>query len=705
MHRAPAWLALAAALLAACIPDSQGSPPARASSGPVDDERLALAHLDPGQWLMVGGGRSEQHFSGLAQIDAENVGELRPAWVAEFDTVRGQEAQPIVVDGVMYVSTAWSKVYALDAATGEELWKYDPQVPGEAGFRGCCDVVNRGVAYYKGRVYVGALDGRLVAIDAATGEADWIVDTVDQTQSYTITGAPRVVRDKVIIGNAGAEYGVRGYVTAYDADTGEQVWRFYTVPGEPGVADGEVSDEVLEEVARPTWFGDRYWRGGGGGTAWDAIVYDPELDRLYIGVGNGSPHSRVLRSDGHGDNLFLASILALDPDTGEYLWHYQETPGDSWDYTSVQPMILADLEIPSEDGGATRKVILHAPKNGFFYVVDRETGAPISAEPFVDGIRWATGVDPETWRPIEVPGAHYENAPFLGSPRVSGAHNWHPMAFSPQTGLVYIPSSEHTWLFQPARPAEEVAPAPVESPPPWRSYLQAWDPVAGERRWAVDIVGGRDDAGGGGVLATAGGLVFQGNGEIVGNFVAYDAETGGVLWRIETPNAIIAAPMSYMAGGEQYVAVAAGGGGGGAPLMGSLSPPREKQPGRLYAFKLDGTASLPEPPPLAGPATDPEESFDAVAVAAGAGLYSANCGRCHGLPGAQSNVITDLRRSLAAADAAVWRSIVIDGAYEAAGMVSFAGMLTPDQAESIRAWVGSESQGLAANQRAGVPER
>ncbi len=662
------------------------------------------AQAQDAEWPMYGGAPGEAHFSPLTQINDENVGELRPAWFFEYDTQRGQEGEPVVVDGVMYVSTAWSKVYALDAATGEQVWKYDPQVPGEAGPKGCCDVVNRGVAVEDGRVFIGTFDGRLAALDAATGAELWVVDTVDNhAMDYTSTGAPRVAKGKVIIGNGGSERGVRGYVTAYDVATGEQAWRFYIVPGEPGVEDGEVSDAPLEEMARETWSGDTYWKGGGGGAPWDSIVYDEEFDALYIGTGNGAPHSHYLRSAGEGDNLFLASILALDPDTGEYRWHYQQTPGDSWDYTSVQPMILADLELDGE----TRKVILHAPKNGFFYVVDRETGMPISARPFVEDIRWASGIDLQTWRPVEIEGARYVGESFLGSPHVGGAHNWQPMAYSPLTGLAYIPTVKNYFWFNAVAGNQEGGSAIANQAeiPETDAYLQAFDPVTGEQAWRVDANGWIPDSGGGGALATAGNLVFQGRGDITGEMLAIAADSGEVLWRWDTPNAVMAAPVTYTIDGRQYVAVSTGGGGGGAPLMGSTNPPREQQPGRMIVFTLNGEGDLPPAPPLAGPATDPDEEFDAARAAQGAGMYAGNCGMCHGMPGMQSNIITDLRRSPLIASPDAFMAVVHDGALIPMGMRSFEGSLTPEQIETIRQYLGTASQQLAEDQRNGVPER
>ena len=656
-------------------------------------------------WAFHGGSSDEQYFSELTQINRDNVSDLAPAWFFEYDTQRGQEGEPIVIDGVLYISTAWSKVYALDGATGEMLWQYDPEVPGEAGPKGCCDVVNRGVAVDDGRVFIATFDGRMAALDAKTGEELWIVDTiVNHDMDYTSTGAPRVFKGKVIIGQGGAERGVRGYVTAYDVETGEKAWRFYIVPGAPGVRDGEVSDDILEELARDTWFGERWIETGGGGAPWDAIVYDEELDQLYIGTGNGSPHSQFLRSEGKGDNLFLASVLALDPDTGEYLWHYQQTPGDSWDYTSVQNMNLADLEIE----GVEHKVILHAPKNGFFYVIDRENGQPLSARPYAEDIRWATGIDQETWRPIEVEGSRYVDEPFLNSPHVSGAHNWQPMAYSPLTGLVYIPTTRNYFQYSATNAPHSGGGGLFGGAniPETDAYLQAFDPVRGEERWRVDATGWINDSGGGGVLATASNLVFQGRGDILGELLAIEAETGEVLWRHDTPNAIMAAPITYMIDGEQYVAVSTGGGGGGQPLFGSANPAREQQPGRMVVFKLGGTATLPPPPALAGPATDPDEAFDPAKVAQGSGLYLGNCSFCHGQPGLQSNIITDLRRSQVIRSADAFKAVVHDGAFlDSKGMPGFAGRLDESQVEAIRHFMGSESQKLAADQRAGRPER
>ena len=350
----------------------------RAAVGGIDTAAIIANDEHDRNWLNYGLNYAETRYSQLDGITTENVGELGLAWSYNLESRRGVQATPIVVDGVMYVTASWSVVHALDALTGEPLWVYDPEVPGDFASRGCCDVVNRGVAVYDGLVFVGAYDGYLHALDAATGELVWRADTIENREmSYTVTGAPRVINGHVIIGNGGAEYGVRGYITAYEAATGEEAWRWYVVPGNPD----EPFENAAMEMAAETWDPSaNYWEAGGGGTVWDAMAYDADLNLLYIGTGNGSPWNRHLRSPAGGDNLFLASIVALNPDTGEYVWHYQNTPGDTWDYTSTQHIILADLEIDGE----MRQVLMQAPKNGFFYVIDRTNGDFISAEPFVE---------------------------------------------------------------------------------------------------------------------------------------------------------------------------------------------------------------------------------------------------------------------------------------------------------------------------------
>jgi len=683
-----------AALMVAC-----GARP-----GNVDQKRLTAADGN-GEWLSYGRSYNEQRFSPLTKIDTKSVSQLGLACFHEFDTDRGQEATPLMVDGTLYTTTAWSKVYAFDAKTGALKWSYDPKVDGSKGFDACCDVVNRGVAVWKGRVYVGTLDGRLVALEAGTGKVAWSVQTTDNSKPYTITGAPRVIKGKVLIGNGGAEYGVRGYLSAYDAANGKMIWRFYTTPNPKGEPDNAASDKIMKEKAGATWFGEGWKASGGGGTVWDAMAYDPDLDILYAGVGNGSPWNHGKRSDGKGDNLFVSSILALKPDTGEYVWHYQTTPGESWDYTATQHIMLADLKIAGKD----RKVLMQAPKNGFFYVLDRASGQLISAKPYAP-ITWATGVDMKTGRPIEAPGVRYQDAPSLQFPAPFGAHNWHPMAFNPKEGLVYIPTQSvpfgyvndaaykyraGSWnvgtnFLANALPTDAAQMKAIKAMV--RGQLVAWDPVAQKARWTVE----HPFFWNAGVLSTAGGLVFQGGAE--GQFSAYDAANGKKLWSYTTQNGVIAAPSTYELDGEQYVALMVGYGGSGALSAPAFLPERSRLPGRLMVFKLGGKAKAPAydiatmpPLNLAGVTSsgDAKNGFS---------LFHQNCQVCHG-PNASSAYLPDLKRSPLVLTSEDWKSVVIDGAKKANGMASFSRFLTPKEAEDVRAYVLTEarlSQGPAS---------
>jgi PQQ-dependent dehydrogenase (methanol/ethanol family) len=410
-------------------------------AGNVDDARLKNADAEPGQWLATGRTWDEQRYSPLARINTQNVSRLGLAWYHDLDTNRGQEASPIVVDGVLYVTSAWSKVFAFDAKSGKLLWKFDPKVPGATGIKGCCDVVNRGVAAWKGRIYLGAYDGRLIALDAKSGRQVWSVQTVDPTRAYTITGAPRIANGKVFIGNGGAEIGVRGYVSAYDAQSGKLLWRFHTVPGDPSLP---YESDVLRRAAA-TWTGDLYWKFGGG-TAWDGMAYDPATNLVYFGTANGTPWVAEVRSPGGGDNLFTNCILAVDGDTGRYAWHYQVTPAESWDFDATSPLALADLDID----GARRRVLMQVSKNGFFYALDAATGRLLRAKNYTT-VTWATGVDMKTGRPIEVPEARFGKTgkPVVVQPGGQGAHSWHPMSFSRRTGLLYTPMVETSTAFAP----------------------------------------------------------------------------------------------------------------------------------------------------------------------------------------------------------------------------------------------------------------
>lgn len=695
------WGVIAACLLAAAC-GSAGKTPK-----PVDDARLSAAAAEPESWLTHGGTYEEQRYSTLDAVNAGNVGKLGLAWSHTFDTNRGQEATPIVADGVLYTTSAWSKVYAFNAKTGALLWEYDPKVPGETGFKACCDVVNRGVALYDGKVYSGTLDGRLIALDAKTGTLVWSEVTVDQSKPYTITGAPRIVKGRVLIGNGGAEYGVRGYVSAYDAKTGKLAWRFYTVPPGPGApADGAVSDPMIEKM-RATWAGD-WSKFGGGGTVWDAIVYDRDFNQILIGVGNGSPWNHKVRSEGKGDNLFVSSVVALDADTGAYKWHYQGTPGETWDFTQTQPIILADLSID----GASRKVMMQAPKNGYFYVIDRKDGKLVSAKGFVPQT-WTTGIDMATGRPIEAENARFTKGTFVALPSALGAHNWHPMAFSPKTGLVYLPAQEvpFAYLADAEFKGREggwnvaidfLANAVPEDPAQFRALrallkgqLIAWDPVQQKEVWRVQY----DGPWNGGVLATAGNLVFQGNAH--GEFAAFAADTGKKLWGFDAGTGVIAAPVSYAVDGEQYVAVMAGY-GGAYPLSSSfVDNPRPMPSGRLLVFKLGGRTPYKIERIENAPATVVEAAWSAETVKHGAALYEGTCGVCHGPAGISSGVLPDLRRSGVLADKDNWNAVVIGGALKDRGMVSFAPWMSADDAEAIRAYVAGKAKLLAAAEARG----
>ena len=653
-------------------------PAARSGAASVDDQRLRRAGADAENWLSHGRDYAEQRFSPLQQIDDRNVGGLVRAWTFETGLTRGHEATPIVVDGRMYLTGSWSVVFALDARTGELLWRHDPQVPRETAIKACCDAVNRGVAVYRGRVYVGTLDGRLLALDADSGERVWEAQTVDPTKDYTVTGAPRVVKGRVVIGNGGAEFGVRGYVSAYDAMTGELAWRTYTVPGDPSKP---FESKALERAAG-TWTGE-WWKAGGGGTAWDSMAYDPGLDLLYVGTGNGSPWNRYARSPGGGDNLYLSSILALRPDTGEQVWYFQTTPGDAWDFTATQQMILADLMID----GRLRKVLMQAPKNGFFWLLDREDGSFISAEPYVQ-VTWADGVDPKTGRPIESPTAQYRDGLALVKPTFFGGHNWQPMSFNPRTGLVYIPAQEVLGAYA-------LDPDFVRRPEHFNTgtdaalfaaltrevvggHLLAWDPVHQREAWRHPYAMPWN----GGTLTTGGNLVFQGTAD--GRFLALRADDGRPLWEAEAGSGVIAAPVSYAVDGVQYVTVVAGWGGAFALVGGDAAAQAgvvsrgivntyalSSQP-ITPAWVRQRLASRPEP---YGERED---------------LYHRWCARCHGARAVASGVIADLRRSVGRLGDGF--EPVVRGGIPALGMPAFEGILDDDQVHGLRAYLEARAE-------------
>jgi len=658
----------------------------------------------PNEWLLHGRTYAEERHSPLDQINTSNVDQIGLSWSFETGTNRGHETTPIVKDGVMFITAPWSVVHALDAKTGDLLWTHDPKVERAWANNACCDVVNRGVALYENSIFFGTIDGRLISLDKDTGTENWSILTIDKSRPYTITGAPRIVKGNVIIGNGGGEFGVRGYVTAYDVDSGDELWRFYTVPGNPN----EPFESPEMEIAAKTWSGGKWWEYGGGGTVWDSMAYDPALDTLYIGTGNGSPWNRYVRSPGGGDNLYLSSIVALDPDTGDYKWHYQTTPGDSWDYTATQHMILADLEI----NGQMRKVIMQAPKNGFFYVIDRTNGELISAENYVP-INWATHVDMETGRPVENPANNYFDTPALTTPGPLGGHNWQPMAFNPDTGLVYIPAQEMLFVYSHDKDFEY-------NPKTWNTgqqiemtylpknpdelamvdkatfgYLLAWDPVAQKEVWREQY----QRPWSGGLLSTAGDLVLQGTSD--GRFIAFDAASGEILWSVDTGQGIIAPPITYMIDDEQYIAVQVG--YGGAYALAGAFPSANKNPaqdGRMLVFKLGGEEMSPPAQSIAkvNPVV-PSMTTDALTIARGEYEYHEHCQFCHGAGVIGGGVIPDLRY-LDEVGHKTFLGVILGGMHSEKGMASFKDVLSLEQANQIQAYIISQAKLTGVSQEA-----
>jgi quinohemoprotein ethanol dehydrogenase len=602
---------------------------------------------------------------------------------------------------VMYTTGVWSEVFALNAKTGKLLWKYDPKVDKAWGRHACCDVVNRGAALWGDHVYSATLDGRLVAIDRENGEKFWEVETrINDVDPYTITGAPRVVNGKVIIGNGGAEFGVRGYVSAYDAKDGKLIWRFFTVPGNP--AEG-FEDDTQKEIAE-TWTGEWWENGKGGGTAWDSFAFDPELNLLYIGVGNGSSWNHKIRSPEGGDNLFLSSIVAVDADTGDYKWHYQTTPGDTWDFTATQHMILADIELE----GITRKVLMQAPKNGFFYVIDRVSGELLLANNYMP-VTWASHIDMETGRPVEHPQARAGDGKFVVIPASVGAHTWHPMSYSQDTGYVYIPAMANAAIYKDdhytarrqvianlnydmqalfSLPDELSVEQRKQIGMGLKAVLIAWDPVANKTVWRKD--GGLYS--GSGLLSTAGNLLFQG--DLEGNFSAYAADTGDKLWTQQVYGGVIAAPVSYEIDGEQYVAVMQGwGGDSGLVLGGLVGQFGVENNSRILVYKLGGTHKLPVL------ANQIEQALPAPAVAKGTteqvelgrDLYYLSCVACHGGNAASAGMLPDLRYRINETSPA-WQAIVHDGALATNGMPAWKEFFSAEEVDAIKYYVIHEAE-------------
>jgi quinohemoprotein ethanol dehydrogenase len=718
---------------------STPSPAATPAPGSLDDARLLAADKEPQNWFTGGRDKDGSYYSPLAGIDAKNVTRLGFAWQYDLgDPMRGQEATPIVIDGVMYTSGTWGYVYAVDAATGKELWRYDPKPNYFIGRHPCCDLVNRGVAVWKGKVYVASTDGRLHALNAATGKKIWEADTItDHKLPYSSTGAPQIAGSVVVIGNGGADMGhtaVRGYVAAYDLETGAFKWRFYTVP--PAVGQPYENPELAQ--ADKTWDSHRKADLHGGGTAWDGFAYDPALNLVYFGTANAAPYDLRQLGPAKLDSLFTASIVALDAATGRMAWYYQTTPRDSWDYDSVQKLILADLAVD----GASRSVIMQASKNGFFYVLDRKTGKLLSAKNYTY-VNWASHVDMKTGRPVVTAQADWYSSPKNVYPSWAGGHTWNPMSFSAQTRLVYIPVIDVSavWIdmlhnggsmkyldgfftvqgifpddtYDAAALKKLYGPIPdlhaikaARKVKPVRELLRAWDPVAQKTVWEHETsagIRGYD----GGVMSTAGNLVFQGRGN--GELWVYAADTGRVLKVIKTGSHLMAAPMTYSVNGEQFVAIQAGYGGAAitvGPIPPSSAALKYQNTNRIIAFKIGGGV-VPTPAsrveePFAKP---PVETATKREIDAGEIKFVEECSRCH-VFGPSST--PDLRK-LNAGLHAEFKDIVLKGVLAPAGMERFDDILSEKDVDNIHAylidqsWVGYREQEAAAGHAAAAPVR
>jgi quinohemoprotein ethanol dehydrogenase len=694
----------------------------------VDEARLKAADSEPQNWFTLGRDGNQTYFSPLSTINDANVERLGFAWTYELSTARGQEATPIVIDGVMYTSGTWGYVYAVDAATGKELWTFDPQADARAARNPCCDLVNRGVAVWKGKVFVASVDGHLHALDAKTGRRLWEADTIiDHQLSYSSTGAVYIAGDVAVIGNSGADMdrgGVRGYVSAYDVESGKLKWRFYTVPGAPG----EPYENPELAIADKTWDPHRPAEYKGGGTVWDGFVYDPALNLVYFGTANAAPYDQRQLGPAQGDALFTATILALHADSGTVAWYFQTTPGDHWDYDSVQKLILADLKIDGTD----RRVIMQANKNGFFYVFDRQTGKLLSTKDYAY-VNWTSGIDMQTGRPTLTVQADWYAEPKNIYPSWAGAHTWPPMSFNPKTGLVYIPviDTPAVWVNLPQNGGivkylngffttngifpddtydadalkQDFGPLPdlkalqaTRNVKLVRELLLAWDPVAQKKVWEHETsagIRGYD----GGAMSTAGNLVFQGRGS--GELWVYAADSGKVLKTIQTGSHMMAGPMTYAVNGEQYVAVQVG--YGGTNIAGYTIPPssaaaKYANVNRIIAFKLGG-GEVPKPAARSDELfpKPPENNATAAQIQLGEIKFVEQCSRCHVFG---PSVTPDLRK-LPSEVHAEFKNILLRGDFATLGMERFDDILSEADVEAIHAYLIDQArQGYEAQEKA-----
>jgi quinohemoprotein ethanol dehydrogenase len=686
-------LILMAAALIAALPGARAS----AEGSRAVDNAVLGNESDGTDWPAYGRTFSESRFSPLSQVNDSNVSRLGLAWSLDLDVTNSITA-PVEAGGVIYLAAGYSIVHAIRAADGHLLWRYDPKAAQRSGRKLRAGWGIRGLALWKDKVYVGTQDGRLLALAARTGQLVWSVQTLDPANGAFISGAPRAFNGKIVIGNGGGDFSpLRGYVTAYDADTGRQVWRFYVVPGKPGSKDGAASDEVMERAAR-TWTGE-WWKLGGGGNVWNSMTFDPQLNRLYFGTGNPGPSNWKIRDPEGGDNLYTASVVAVDADTGRYAWHYQTTPGDAWDYDSASDMTLATLNIE----GRRRLVMLHAAKNGFFYVIDRENGRLISAEK-LGKVTWADRVDLSTGRPVETPGARYRDKNVLLWPSFQAVHHWTPQSFSPLTGLVYVPTLEMAYPFgdegvdksdwkpKPMTP-EFAGFSPGDGDVPkdgGKSILKAWDPMTQKEVWSIETPGISE----GGTLATAGNLVIQGRAD--GHLHAYSADRGKDLWSFDAKVAITGVPITYSVKGRQYVTITSGPLNGATAAYGSVSArwgwASQGFPRRVLTFTLDAKARLPPTPPpsFAQPLAAPEFQIDPAKAEAGSREY-VRCVLCHGTGVVAGGNAPDLRTSPVLLSSAGFAAIVRDGSLVSRGMPQFA-ELSDAQLDSLRHYVRAKAR-------------